>query len=396
LISWPVATVLSLLLSGAAPDMGLSNAVSPWVSPLLPSEDGFCILEAELTDPTGRAPSRKCRFLLDTGSEVIAIDSAVPSAYFWTDEGFLDLKDVNGQAFAGQAILIKQLSVGPLSSRTLPAIRMELRHGPGSLQDEPVDGILGMPFLAGKRFILDVPNRRILWWGPAPERAMRLPFADVPSSVPHVPLKAMGVDMPALVDTGCMGGFHLPPEACPGGVPGLGGSVGMAGGVGLNRMGMLDHAYLGSLCWRDLEVDCDAAPGRALLGMDLWSNGPVGFDFIRRCLWFPGETPGDMPLLRSGRRSLPIAWNRRGPVPFLRIIAVKPGSDMERAGCRVGDVLEAVGDLRGPALNRRNIMALVGTGKAHAWVVKREGRLVRLAYPGQPVNGSRAGAGGAP
>jgi len=103
-----------------------------------------------------------------------------------------------------------------------------------------------------------------------------------------------------------------------------------------------------------------------------------------------------MPISRSNQRSLPIAWNRRGAVPFLKVIAVKPGSDMERAGCRVGDVLEAVGDLRGSRLNRRNIMALVGTGKAHAWVVKREGRLVRLVYPGKAEADSRAGVGGAP
>lgn len=225
---------------------------------------------------------------------------------------------------------------------------------------------------------------------------MRLPFSDVPSPSPHVRLKAGIVDMPALVDTGCMGGFHLPPEACPGKEMGLTGSIDMAGGMSFSRTGTLDQAYLGSLCWRDLAIDCDAEPGRPMLGMDLWSTGPVGFDFIRKCLWFPGDSPGDMPISRSNQRSIPIAWNRRGAVPFLKVIAVKPGSDMERAGCRVGDVLEAVGDLRGSRLNRRNIMALVGAGKAHAWVVKREGRLVRLVYPGKAEADSRAGVGGAP
>jgi len=46
---------------------------------------------------------------------------------------------------------------------------------------------------------------------------------------------------------------------------------------------------------------------------------------------------------------------------------------MERAGCKAGDEIVQAGNLSGPSLNRRALMALMDRGRYHVWTVRRDG-----------------------
>jgi hypothetical protein len=76
-------------------------------------------------------------------------------------------------------------------------------------------------------------------------------------------------------------------------------------------------------------------------------------------------------------------WDRSGDAPHLVVVLVKPGSAMEKAGCKIGDELIQAGDLRGQVITRRTVQDLVASGVKHTWIVRRNGQSVSLAFSGQ-------------
>ncbi len=379
----------------AVPAIGLAGSlpasVGPAGVPLEVNEDGFCIVAVRLASSRAGEGDRTFRFLLDTGASATLVDAAMP-ARFVRDEGrSVPVWDITGVRVEGARARLHGLAFPGFVRTNVPVVRVDLRGSFGPLEDAPIDGVLGMDLLEQFPFVLDLPRRR--WWPGRrlPGRTRSVPLRRVPGAPPQVELRAGGGTLLADVDTGSMGGVQVPPDRCP--APGRA----WVEGAGLSRtrtrsrVGWLEEVRAGALRWREVPVDCCAPDGRGLLGLDLWSGCAVGFDFAVPCLEVPADRALDMPLRRPASRTLPVAWDRGVSPAVLRVIAVRPGSGMDRAGCRVGDVLVRVGPLAGNRLTRRGILGWVRRGAPHAWIIRREGVLARLAYPGE--GGERKGHG---
>jgi C-terminal processing protease CtpA/Prc len=115
----------------------------------------------------------------------------------------------------------------------------------------------------------------------------------------------------------------------------------------------------------------DESTGR--ISMDLLFAAPICFDFITFQVSFSTDTEGNLFSRQEQKRSLPLMWNRNGGTPQLVVILVKPGSEMDKAGCKVGDELVQVDNLQGQTLTRRAIQDLVASRKKHIWIVHRNG-----------------------
>jgi hypothetical protein len=116
------------------------------------------------------------------------------------------------------------------------------------------------------------------------------------------------------------------------------------------------------------------------IGIDVWMAAPVCFDFITNHVTFSPDAAGNLPIRREPSRNLPLQWDRSGSTPRLLVLLVKPGSAMEKAGCKPGDELIQAGALRGLTLTRRGVQDLVASGIQHVWVVRRNGLELKLGF----------------
>lgn len=377
----PSPLLLSLLLAlpvGLAAEV--RNAARP--VPVALDENGLPIVSVTLHSLKTPGLSRTFRFILDTGAGWCAVDKSVPTEFFWNDPHIqTTLRDVADQAVPAETVVLKRVEVGDLSRDMIQATRVDLRAQMGRFQDQPVDGILGMSFLHGTRFLLEPAEGRLVWWGNHPSPGATLPLADSADHLPSLSLRLGGQSVLAEVDTGSTGGLDLPAsmDAEASGQATL--SQGLSGVTLSGRERVPSAVETGAFAWVRPAVDFQAEAKVGRIGLDVWLADRVCFDFTTRQVTLTPDRTGNLPLRREPHRRLPLMWDRTGAEPRLVIALVKPGSPMEKAGCRVGDLLVRVGSLRDAALTRRAVQDLVASGVPHTWTVLRAGTEVQLTFP---------------
>lgn len=349
-------------------------------TPITLDENGLPIVSVTLHSMKSWNVTRTFRFVLDTGSSACILDLSVPSEFFW-DEPYTDttVHDIASQDTAAQTVLIKRIEVGQVSRDGIIATRMDLRTQIGRFEDQPVDGILGMSFLRGTRFLLDPKASRLVWWENHFSSGVTLPISDSPDG-PLIKLRLEGQETSVLVDTGMSGGVDLPIELQPKGDVRATETIGLSGVRVSGSEVLVNRLEAGSSAWINVPVGFHRKEKNGGIGVDVWLYSPVCFDFITNNLSIPQDAAGNLPIRREISRRLPIIWDRKGGTQRLVVFLVKPGSAMEKAGCKIGDELLQVGALQGVALTRRSVQDLVATGAKHVWVVRRNGQEVNLQF----------------
>ena len=180
------------------------------------SEDGLPIIQVVLHALKPPGKTRTCRFLVSTGQDATIIDDSVPTEFYWDASGTTSFPDAAGASHALPAVLVKRLEVAGLMRDGVAGARADLKQAVSAGLDEPVDGILGMSFLSGTRFVYDPGAGRILWWQePAPGVTLPLVY-----SANHLPLAMLTVgttQVPTSLDIARMGGLDLPWSLKPAG-----------------------------------------------------------------------------------------------------------------------------------------------------------------------------------
>jgi len=341
------------------------------------SEDGLPIIKVVLHDLKHPARTWPCRFLVSTGFYNTIIDQSVPPGFYWAENETGSFMDANGAAHALPTVLVKRLEVEGLVRDGIAGARADLKRAGSPDMDEPVDGILGMSFLRGTRFVYDPGARRIHWWLEAGS-GVTLPLSYTANHLPLVTLGAGAIQAPALVDLGRMGGLELPWRLKPAGIGQPVYSQGMLGDAAPGQHQEMERVEAGAGAWVRIPVVFREGVEVGGIGQDVWSVAPAAFDFIQDRLTLHLDAAGRLPIRAQARLTLPVFWDRTGPSPRLVVAGVKPGSPMARADCRPGDELVRAGDLSGRALNRRSLLALMARRETHVWTVRREGKTVQL------------------
>lgn len=373
----PIA--LSLLL--APIPAGAEERKSAPTATITLDENGLPMVSVTLHSLKNPNVTRTFRFELDTGSGWCVVDQSVPSEFFWDENQILaSPRDVANQAVASSTVLLKRIEVGGVTKDGIIASRMDLRNQIGRVQDQPMDGILGMSFLRGTRFLLEPKENRLIWWGYHFSPGITVPFTVGNGGVPWLTLRLGNQETPAILDTGMSGGLDLPPGLRPKGEGEAMVSAGMSGKQVAGSQMMVDRLVAGTGAWRHVPVNFQAEGSTGRIGTDVWLAAPVCFDFITDHLTFSVDAEGNLPIRREPSGKLPLMWDRSGDIPHLVVVLVKPGSAMEKAGCKVGDVLIQAGNLQGPMLTRRAVQDLVALGVKHTWVVGRNGQDANLTF----------------
>jgi hypothetical protein len=347
------------------------------------SEDGLPIIKVVLHALKHPSRTRSCRFLVSTGFENTIIDQSIPTEFYWDENGTASFQDATGTPHTLTAVLVKRLEVAGLVRDGVTGARADLKRAGSPDQDDPVDGILGMSFLRGTRFVYDPEGRRI-HWGLAPAPGVTLPLIYTANHLPLATLRVGSTQVTALLDLGRMGGLDLPWRLKPAGKGQLIYSQGMLGNAAPGQHQEVGRVEAGAGAWTDIPVAFQEGVEVGGIGQDVWSAAPAGFDFIQDRLTLQLDKAGRLPIRAQPRLTLPVLWDRTGPSPRLVVAAVKPGSPMAKAGCQPGDVLIRAGNLSGRALSRRTLMALMARGEAHIWIVRREGKPEKLLLFGPP------------
>jgi hypothetical protein len=372
--------LLPVLMAG--PWAQADRRPQPAISELEVDEDGLAILRVDLHPLGAEDRPRSFRFALDTGAALCVLDLSVPETLFWDDGARMRVRDCNGATSVMPLVSLKRVAVGGLIRDGVPALRLDLKKGPtGKFQDEPVDGLLGMSFLDGTRFLLDMEQRQLHWWAPAPASGLRLPLHYGPDKSPRVSLRVGDRDVDGLVDTGRLAGLGLPWSLRPKGK----GTECLSGGAASvsSAAEELDLPEVGVAggAWRNPPVLFQAGVDIGNVGMEVFAPSRTGFDFLQhQLILIPGRDSA-LPLRPRSRQRLVLGWDRSGPVARLAIEHVFPDSAEQAAGFRAGDEILQVGALTGSALSRRAIRALVGQGQPLRWLLRRKGEPLDLIHP---------------
>lgn len=371
---------LLLLLSLAAPVATAEERKTAPISSITQDESGLLVVSVTLHSMKRWDTARTFRFLLDTGASCCIVDRSVPSEFFWDEpQTETTTKDIANQSVVAPTVLLKRVEVGTVIRDGVFATRMDLRNQIGRFQDQPVDGILGMSFLRGTRFVLDPKTNRLVWWDYHFSPGVAVPLSETLGG-PWIHLRLGNQEVLATVDTGMSGGVDLPMALKPKGEGGATVSMGLSGVLVTGSDVMVNRLEAGSSAWINLPVGFQSENKTGRIGVDVWMAAPVCFDFITNRLTFSLDAAGNLPIRREPNRNLPLQWDRSGRVPRLLVFLVKPGSAMEKAGCKPGDELIQVGSLQGPTLTRRAVQDLVASGVQHIWIIRRNGAELKLNF----------------
>lgn len=191
-------------------------AVAAWAQPLpgatelplrlvrLGDIGGLLLVEAQLA-------GESTHWLLDTGASSHVVERSLSQRLGLRAVGSSSVSSIGGTQ-ALRRVELPPLQVGPQALSGQQAIEADLRayFGRAGLQ---VDGILGMPFFAGRRAVFDLPQRRLTLGGSpapaAPGREMIIPMR-LEGGLPVIQLALGG--RPAegfLFDTGNPGALVL-------------------------------------------------------------------------------------------------------------------------------------------------------------------------------------------
>ena len=361
----------------------------PLISNLEIDECGNAILMVKLHSLRPATAPRTFRFALDTGSTTCVIDTSVPPEFFWEEYSNLVCRDYTGTSLPGTLVLLKKVELDGLTRESVPAARWNLQEGMvGKFQDRPVDGILGMSFLRDTRFILDIPLKKLEWWGaPRPGGTLLQVVYGGSDKLPYLALRVNHRENYCLLDTGAGEGLALPWDARP---PGSGTSCfvhGLAGVALAGEVRTVDRVEAGDTAWRAVEVAFYGGTG--IIGMNVFSAGPTGFDFVKDQLTLPTHPETGLAIQRKPVARQPFVWDRSGKTSRLVLEHLDPESAMAKAGFQVDDEIVQVAGLESGTLTRKAIQELVDQDRPERWLIRRKDALVCLVYPLISKNGSR-------
>ena len=356
-------------------------------TPLEINELGLLIVKVRLASKKAGVPNRDFRFILDTGASLSVLDPSVPSDFFWDEPdkpkgASSTVGDATGQRIAARNVCLKRLEFAGMVREDMMAIRLDLKGTMlGRLQDEPVDGILGMNALRGTRFVLDPIAREIRWWQDIPGH--RIPLAYSESDHPTLTVRISGTDAPCTLDTGGSGGFQMTGHADDSDHPEPYFYSGASGEVKQGQRVKVDRLESGGKAWLKVPLDLvKPGEGGANLGRDILCAAPLGLDFIDQWATFTLDRDGNLPYREAPSRP-PLYWERRAEGHRLRADQINPGSRWAKAGLKEGDEVLAIGPLEGKALTLRSATALSQQGKALSWLIQRNGVQLKLDVPAE-------------
>lgn len=352
------------------------------VSALTMDEDGLPIIRVTMHSLKKHQLPLSYRFLLDTGASTTVLDHSIPDSLFWSETHPSFVVDAVGVRMDVPRVVIKRIEVAGICRDDIPAVRMDLKHGHiGRFQDDPVDGILGMSFLQETRFVLDIKKGYVKWWESASASGVTLPITYNTYKLPHVTLKFEGHLVPALLDTAMTDGLRLPLGLCPSEQGREGHAFGLSGTSCSGKDQQVSRVEAGTDAWQEVPVYFQEGTRSGAIGMNIWSEAPVCYDFVKDLLTLERIPGRGLVRNRSPNPRLPVYWDRSGKIPRLRVFLVKPGSSLDQAKARPGDEIIRAGPLEKKSLNRRALQGLTTQGKVQPWTVRRDGVLIELQVP---------------
>lgn len=347
------------------------------ITPLEIDEIGLLIVKVRLSSKKAGIPDRDFRFIFDTGATFNVVDYSVPTDFFWDEPekpkgASSTVGDATGQRIAARNVSLKHLEFAGMVREDSMAIRLDLKGTMlGRIQDEPVDGILGMNFLRGTRLVLDPIAREVRWWQDIPGH--RIPLAYSESDHPTLTVKFAGTEVPCSLDTGGTGGFQMTGQADESDHPEPYFYSGASGEVRQGQTVKVERLEAGGKAWVKVPLDLvKPGEGGANLGRDILFAAPLGLDFIDQWATFTLDAQGNLPFRKAPARP-PLFWDRRPEGNRLCVATVNPISRWAKAGALEGDEVLAIGPLTGNALTLRSATALSSHAEAQTWRVRRDG-----------------------
>lgn len=326
-----------------------------------PGERVILKVEAKRKDGTYRT----LRMILDTGAKSCVVDAASASDIV---TGMFKLLEATGFSGRGRRALqrtLRELRVGEASQTSVPALVMDLSER-NKWQDEPVDGLLGMSFLEGRRFLVD-PHRACLVWNGsfAPSRSIPL---KAHQNYFYLPVFVAGNKVEALMDTAASGTLYV--GHLPRGLAFLADCEMGSGIDGFVRLGKTraDLKVFGeNFARRPIWI----GGSEAVLGASFLLAGPTQFDLKEHVIQVPMDAQGKLMRAPSvpDEVAFPICWNRKGRLPFLEVAPMPTCHRWYLAGFRAGDRVLNVGNASDLTLARIN--SLIRDGQAFDWSLQR-------------------------
>lgn len=351
----------------------------PEISTLELDEDGRPILKVKLCPLDSKNSGKELRFIMDTAATYTAIDATIPVSYFWDDEMACGVMEPTGSSAATPVVAVKRMIVAGIIRDEIPALRLDIKNSNlGKFQDDPVDGILGMSFLYGTRFVLDLEHKRVEWWRKSWPEGKRLPMLFRGGKVPLLSVSIGENKGECVLDTAMAGGLGLPWHMRP---KGTGRPVHIQGLSGMDEsaeaMDVADVATCG-VAWKNVNVIFNKYS--CVVGLEVWSAGRTCFDFISDQVTFTHGNGSGLAIDRVPKCQLQLCWDRRRRPPVLSIPFVVPGSAMALAGFLPNDEVVYVGPLRGRNLTRHAVQELAAKGQPQRWGIIRAGQPLEFIY----------------
>lgn len=383
---WKASVIAGLVLSLGVPAIA-DRRPEGATTPVEVDENGLPVVKVVLSSKKPGVPDREFRFIFDTGATLSAIDASVPADFFWEEPdkpvgATTTVRDGTGTVIATPIVSLKRLELAGagMTRDDLMAYRMDLKGTMfGRVQDEPVDGILGMSFLRGTRFVLDLDARAIRWWQDIPGH--RIPLSLDGTDRPTLVVRVATTDVPCMLDTGGGGGIQMPGSAGP---SDRAEPFGYSSASGETRQGVsvvMDRLESGGKAWVNVPLELvQPGEGNRMIGLDVLGAAPIGLDFIDLWATFTLDAKGNLPYRKSPLRPL-LGWERAPEGRHLVVLGVNPASRWAKAGVKEGDEVLAIGPLTGDALTLRSAMAFSNRGEAHTWRVRRDGVEQALEVP---------------
>jgi len=383
---------LALILLLATSVLAADTRKVPVITPLEIDENGLPIILVTLHSKSQPEITRSFRFMLDTGAGITVVDQRISAAFLWEDlETKTRMVDTSGESREAASVFIKRLEVGGIIQDDIRATVQDLQALMGHIQDRPVDGILGLNFLDRTRFTLDVNAHTVTWWADPGPNMTELKAGRGSDGMVYAMLQTGKAEVPAMVDTGLAGGIDLPEAQAPESEGLVTAAGGLYGGMIKGTQKRMPRLACGDLAWLDVPVNFEPNKQTGMIGEDVWSCGPVWFDLVGSPrIRIRLDEKGRLPFNRTPSRRLPVVWEGSGGARQMIITLVKPGSALEKAGCKVGDQVLQAGELKGETLTRRGVQDLVASGKAHTWTVLRNGKDLQILFT--PIDPSSQGS----
>ena len=150
---------------------------------------------------------------MDTGSTYCVLDKSIAADFFKPhSQSPIKVSDINGVTTAYSLVSIHRIRIGDITQPNVNAIVMDLKHGLlGSIEDEPIDGILGMNFLKGRSFTWEPLTQSILW-NVTPLLGRQLPIDYSETNLPTLKLSVGKNVFQVDLDTGAATGLSVPAQ----------------------------------------------------------------------------------------------------------------------------------------------------------------------------------------